>query len=269
VPAQSVPVTYAPSVSASSVSERPLVIAVDGPSGSGKSSVSREVARRLGLEYLDTGAMYRAVCWSVLEAGIDPADPIQAGRVAEAVRQLDLTMATDPAAPGVWVSGRDVSTEIRESRISTAVSAVATNLDVRAELQRRQRALIRSARDGVRQGCVAEGRDITTVVAPEADVRILLTASEEARLARRARELHGSADAAAVEATRDQVVRRDADDSTVSNFEVAADGVLHLDSSALDFEQTVLAVLAAVSHTVTSSVSDLAGDHAGAGAVSR
>ena len=236
-----------------SATERPLVIAVDGPSGSGKSSVSREVARRLGLEYLDTGAMYRAACWAVLEAGIDLND---GPTVAKQVQVLDLEMGTDPNAPGVRVSGREISAQIRETRISTAVSAVATNLEVRAELQRRQRELIESARTGGHHGCVAEGRDITTVVAPDADVRILLTASEEARLARRARELHGSADAEAVEATRDQVLRRDADDSTVSDFQVAADGVLHLDSSGLDFEQTVDAVLTVISRTATG---DLAG----------
>jgi cytidylate kinase len=247
---------------------RPLVIAVDGPSGSGKSSVSREVARRLGLEYLDTGAMYRAACWAVLEAGIDPADSLNAEAVAKLVQVLDLQMGTDPSAPTVRVAGREISAEIRETRISTAVSAVATNLEVRAELQRRQRALIEAARQGEHGGCVAEGRDITTVVAPDADVRILLTASEEARLARRAREVHGSADAVAVAATRDQIVRRDADDSTVSDFTVAADGVLHLDSSALDFEQTVSAVLTTVSHTAML-VTDLAGDRAEAGSVQR
>jgi CMP/dCMP kinase len=253
---------------------RPLVIAVDGPSGSGKSSVSREVARRLELEYLDTGAMYRAACWSVLDAGIDlsqAADPAVAEAIAEHVRRLDLVMSTDPEAPSVHVAGREISAEIRETRISTAVSTVATNLGVRAELQRRQRELIDVARHGARRGCVAEGRDITTVVAPDADVRILLTASEEARLARRSRELHGSADADAVAATRDQIVRRDADDSSVSNFQVAADGVLHLDSSALDFEQTVNAVLSAVSQTANGTVADLddSSERAGAGSVPR
>ena len=254
---------------------RPLVIAVDGPSGSGKSSVSREVARRLGLEYLDTGAMYRAACWSVLEHGIDPADPVNAVAVAKLVRRLELEMGTDPNSPSVRVAGREISAEIRETRISSAVSAVATNLEVRAELQARQRALIAAAQRGEHGGCVAEGRDITTVVAPNADVRILLTASEEARLARRAREVHGSADAQAVAATRDQIVRRDADDSTVSDFRVAADGVLHLDSSGLDFEQTVDAVLTVVSHTALHQVTNLradadqAGDRAGAGSVQR
>ena len=222
-----------------------LVIAVDGPSGSGKSSVSREVARRLGLEYLDTGAMYRAACWSCLEAGLDLADQ---PAVADHVRGMDLVMGTDPEDPWVTVAGRDVSRDIRETRISTAVSAVATNLGVRHELRDRQRALIDAARRGPRSGCVAEGRDITTVVAPDADVRLLLTASEEARLARRARDVHGSADSDAIEATRDQVLRRDADDATVSTFHEAADGVVLIDSSVLDFAQTVEAVLTAVEH---------------------
>ena len=248
---------------------RPLVIAVDGPSGSGKSSVSREVARRLGLEYLDTGAMYRAATWSVLEAGLALTD---SDAVAEHVRDLDLEMGTDPAAPGVRVAGRDINTEIRETRISTAVSAVATNLPARAELQQRQRDLIEAAAKGERGGIVAEGRDITTVIAPDADVRILLTASEAARLARRALDVHGSADAKAVAATRDQIVRRDADDSAVSNFQVAADGVLHLDSSGLDLEQTVQAVLDAVSGNA-NPVADLSrADHsdlASNGAVNR
>jgi cytidylate kinase len=147
----------------------------------------------------------------------------------------------------VTVGGRDISTEIRETRISAVVSTVATNQDVRAELRDRQRALIDAARRGPRAGVVAEGRDITTVVAPDADVRLLLTASEEARLSRRAIDVHGTDDAAAVAATRDEVVRRDADDSTVSSFRVPAAGVVELDSSVLDFDQTVEAVLAAVS----------------------
>jgi cytidylate kinase len=247
-----------PAPNAPEIIGRPLVIAIDGPSGSGKSSVSREVARRLGLEYLDTGAMYRAATWSALEVGLD-LDDLPA--VAAHVRDLDLQMGTDPEKPGVVVRGRDISTEIRETRISAAVSAVATNLPARAELQQRQRDLIEAAAKGDRGGCVAEGRDITTVIAPDADVRILLTASEAARLARRALDVHGSADAAAVAATRDQIVRRDADDSAVSNFQVAADGVLHLDSSGLDLEQTVQAVLDAVSRTAhlisTDTVADL------------
>ncbi|SDQ39090.1 (d)CMP kinase [Quadrisphaera sp. DSM 44207] len=219
---------------------RGLVVAVDGPSGSGKSTVSREVARRLGLAYLDTGAMYRAVCWWCLETGVDLQD---AEAVARAARALDLRMVPDPAAPRVLVAGREVSAALRESRISTAVSAVATNPAVRAELLRRQREILAEASAPGRPGVVAEGRDITTVVAPDADVRLLLTADEGARLARRARELHGSTDAEAVERTRDEVLRRDRDDSTVSTFHVAADGVVTVDSSGMDLHQTVAAVL--------------------------
>ncbi len=227
----------------------PIVVAIDGPSGSGKSSVSREVASRLGLHYLDTGAMYRAACWSALDAGLDLVDT---DAVAAHVRELDLDVSTDAQAQRTLAGGVDVTAAIREQRISAAVSTVATNLEVRAELRRRQRAIIDAARhDG---GIVAEGRDITTVVAPEAQVRILLTASEQARLERRAREVHGHADAAALEAMHDVVVRRDADDATVSTFHVAADGVVEIDSSGLDFEETVEAVLAVCRASVKGSV---------------
>ncbi|MFP5335412.1 MAG: (d)CMP kinase [Actinomycetes bacterium] len=218
---------------------RRVVVAVDGPSGSGKSSVSREVARRLGLAYLDTGAMYRAVCWWCLERGIDLKDT---AAVAQAARDIPLHVGTDPQAPTVEVGGVDVAEAIRESRISRVVSLVATNLDVRAELVRRQQQVIAAATAGI----VAEGRDITTVVAPEADVRVLLVADEQARLARRALELHGHAEEPALEATRDEVLRRDAQDATVSVFHTAADGVVTVDSSSLTFEQTVDAVLALV-----------------------
>ncbi|WP_166847502.1 (d)CMP kinase [Isoptericola sp. BMS4] len=224
-----------------------VVIAVDGPSGSGKSSVSKSVAARLGLAYLDTGAMYRAATLWCTRRQVDLA---AADDVAAAVRAMPLTMGLDPAGPTVTLDGEDVAAAIRTTEVSTAVSAVATNLEVRDELRRRQRAVIaaESAPDGFSggRGVVAEGRDITTVVAPDADARILLTASEEARLRRRSLEVHGAADASAVEATRDQVLRRDRDDSAVSQFHVAADGVVTVDSSELDFDQTVDAVLAAV-----------------------
>ena len=147
------------------------------------------------------------------------------------------------------VGGTDVTREIRTSAVSTAVSKVATNLGVRPVLQERQRRLmteIAAATGGV----VAEGRDITTVVAPDATVRILLTASEEARLRRRSTELHGAADTAAVEATRDQVVRRDRDDSTVSSFTRAAEGVTLVDTSDLGLEESIEAVLDVVAGTV-------------------
>lgn len=213
-----------------------IVVAVDGPSGSGKSSVSKETARRLDAAYLDTGAMYRAVTWHALDAGTDLTD---ADAVTAAVKAADLFISTDPDVERVTIHGTDVTEAIREPFVSEAVSAVATNLAARAELVERQRAII-----GSHERIVAEGRDITTVVAPDADARILLTASEEARLRRRGIQLGGTQSAAELEA---QVLARDAKDSTVVNFTVAADGVATVDSSDLDFEQTVTAVLEAIS----------------------
>ena len=220
-------------------SGRRLVVAVDGPSGSGKSSVSREVAARLGLRYLDTGAMYRALTWWVLAQGVDPADQPTVARLA---RELPLEIGTSTESTLLTVDGQDLTAAVREPRISAVVSAIATNLDVRAELIRRQRELIAEEDRGV----VVEGRDITTVVAPDADARVLLTASELARLGRRALEVHGRDDDAAIAATRDHVVRRDAQDATVADFLEAGEGVTVIDSSELSFEETVEAVLAVV-----------------------
>lgn len=213
-----------------------LVIAIDGPSGSGKSSVSKAVARKLGAAYLDTGAMYRAITYSVLADGTDLSD---AAAIAQAVRDAKLSISVDPDAELVQIGGEDVTAAIREPRISEQVSTVATNLDARAELVRRQQQIIAE-----NTRIVAEGRDITTVVAPDADARILLTASEEARIRRRGLQLGGTQNESQL-AT--QVLARDAKDSTVVNFTQAADGVMTVDSSDLDFEQTIDAVLDAIS----------------------
>ncbi|NLX00761.1 MAG: (d)CMP kinase [Actinomycetales bacterium] len=232
-----------------SESQAPLVIAIDGPSGSGKSSVSRAAAKALGIGYLDTGAMYRAVTWWCLDQGVDLED---AEAVVRAAREMPLTMGTDPAAPWVEVDGRRIDAEIRTTDISSVVSKVATNLDVRSELRRRQRELMAGIAERT-GGVIAEGRDITTVVAADATVRILLTASEEARLRRRSAELHGEASQTTIAATRDQIVRRDRDDSTVSTFHEAADGVMLLDTSDLDFDQSVQAVLDIVAAATAES----------------
>lgn len=224
----------------------PLTIAIDGPSGSGKSSVSREVAHRLGLAYLDTGAMYRAATWWCLREGVKLANQDD---VTAVVATMPLSMGVNPEDPMVHVDDINLADPIRDSSISKQVSAVATNLEVRQIMKDLQRNIIAAERQGGfsgGRGVVAEGRDITTVVAPDADVRILLTASEEARLARRSLDVHGTADAQSVAATRDEVIRRDQDDSTVSQFQVAADGVVTVDSSDLDFEQTVSVVLAVI-----------------------
>jgi cytidylate kinase len=227
-----------------------LVVAVDGPSGSGKSSVSRAAARALGLGYLDTGAMYRAVTWWCLEEGVDLADR---EAVATAARDIPLEMGTDPAVPSVQVSGREIADDIRRTRVSEVVSVVATNQLVRPVLQQRQRELIDQIATEL-GGVVAEGRDITTVVAPDADVRVLLTASVEARLRRRSKELHGADDDDAIAATHDQIVRRDRDDSTVSDFMEAAEGVTLLDTSDLDFDQSVDALVRLIRATAPEKV---------------
>lgn len=210
------------------------VIAIDGPSGSGKSSVSRSVARQLGLRYLDTGAMYRAVAQGAVLAGIDVED---AERVAQYAREMDLPMPTDPDEQTIIVNGQDVTAAIRTSAVSLIVSAVATNLAVRRELVRRQQEIVAAG------SIVLEGRDTTTVVAPGAQVRILITADPEARVARRTAELHDEVSGRTMSQTMTEIIDRDAKDATVVNFQTAADGVITLDTSHLDLAGSVAAVL--------------------------
>ncbi len=217
-----------------------LSVAIDGPSGSGKSTIARLVATTLDLDYLDTGAMYRALTWYCLDRDLPLTDH---DAVAGAADSFPLVLDTSPEDFRVLVGGVDVSAAVRESRISQVVSHAATNLAVRESLVRQQRAIIESATRAGR-GIVTEGRDITTVVAADADVRVLLTASEDARLARRTAQLHGGAvDEELLAATRSEVVDRDRRDSTVVNFTSAADGVVSLDSSAMSVEETLDAVL--------------------------
>ena len=208
-----------------------MIIAVDGPSGSGKSSTARGVATKLGLRYLDTGAMYRAVTCSALEHDLDLDDT---AAVAERARALVLSVSTDPQRAQFAADGTDVTEAIRDPRISASVSKIATNLDVRKELIRRQREIIELSQPT--GGAVVEGRDIATVVAQQAELKVLLTADQDARMARRKAEL---ADAVTAEQLRDQIVRRDADDATVSQFLVASDGAVEIDSTHLTLEEVV------------------------------
>lgn len=243
-----------------------IVVAIDGPSGSGKSTVSRRVAAGLGLAYLDTGAMYRAAAWWCERRGVDLGD---AAAVAGAVRAMPLDMGLDPRSPGVVCDGVDIAAAIREPHIAAVVSTVATNLEVRAELARLQREIIRAEADGGAAafsggaGIVAEGRDITTVIAPDADVRLLLTASEAARLARRAADLEAAGKSVDAAALRDQVVRRDRDDATVSQFLTAPEGVTLVDTSDMGLEETVERVTALV-RAAQERVAAPGGDGAGA-----
>ncbi len=195
-----------------------IVIAVDGPSASGKSSTSRGVARALGLRYLDTGAMYRALTWWLLARGI-PVDDADA--VAQHVGGPVIEVGTDPDDPWVTVDDRDVSAAIRSREVSGAVSAVARVPQVRARLIALQREIIARARAEGR-GIVAEGRDIGTVVAPDAVVKVFLTASEVARATRRTADLAADP-TATVTTTQAEQARRDRMDA--AQMARAADAV--------------------------------------------
>lgn len=206
-----------------------LVVAIDGPSGSGKSSTARGVAASLGLAYLDTGAMYRALTLAWQESGLSAA---QGEETAALLESSGLAISTDPQDQWVRVNGRDVTQEIRSPELSAVVSTVATMLPVRHALAEAQRRIIAEATAGI----VAEGRDITTVVAPDADLRVLLVADPEARMARRQAETAGGLTR---DAAVDQIVRRDRDDSTVSQFLEAADGVVVIDSTHLTLDEVI------------------------------
>jgi cytidylate kinase len=222
--------------SAAAPAVAPVVVAVDGPAGSGKSSVSKAAARRLGYAYLDTGAAYRALAWFVVERGLDPSD---AHTVIDSLPDFDFRIGTDPDGYHVFVGDHDVSGAIREPSISAVVSVVARVPAVRQFLTALFRRIMATT---ARPGIVVEGRDITTVVASDAPVRILLTAAEEVRMARRSAEL--TSHSAAV--VGEQLRSRDRADSRVVDFMNAADGVITVDSTDLDFEQTVDAVIEVV-----------------------
>jgi CMP/dCMP kinase len=205
-------------------SPRGIVIAIDGPSGSGKSSAAKGVARALGLRYLDTGAMYRALTWWFMAQNADTSDEaVIAARAAEPVIEISV----DPDDPWTRVNGTEVSGAIRTVEVSAKVSAVARVPAVREHLIGRQRAIIADAVDGI----VAEGRDIGTVVAPAAQLRVFLTADPGARARRRAAEI--SADASETEAAQ---TRRDRLDAAQS--EKAADALL-LDATDLTLDQVI------------------------------
>lgn len=200
-----------------------FVIAIDGPAGSGKSSVSKEVARRLGFGYLDTGAGYRALALHGLTA--------PEREIAELLPSFEYEISLDPDYPKVMLGQLDVTAEIRTERAASAVSKIARLPEVRKVQLEDARARISSCD---KPGIVVEGRDITTVVAPDATLRILLTASEAVRLARRGLENSESAE---------NLKARDASDSKVVEFMTAAEGVYLVDTTDLDFESSVAEVL--------------------------
>jgi CMP/dCMP kinase len=208
-----------------------LVIAVDGPAGSGKSTAVRGVARALGLRYLDTGSTYRALTWWLLARGVDVSEP---DAVVEHLGRPVIEVGTDPQAPAIRVDGVDVAGPIRTREVSNAVSAVASIPEVRGRLVAMQQAAIADAL-AASEGIVAEGRDIGTVVAPDAPVKVYLTASETVRARRRTADLTADP-GVSVAVTRAEQARRDSSDAP--QMARAADAV-EIDTTALDLDQVI------------------------------
>lgn len=214
-----------------------LVLAVDGTSGSGKSSTSRGVARRLGLDYLDTGAQFRAMTWWMLRHGIDVHD---ADAVAAAADRPVLVSGTDPAEPTITVDGTDVAAPIRTPEINAAVSPVSAVPAVRSRLLELQREVVARSLEAGR-GIVVEGRDIGSVVWPQAQVKVYLSADAAARASRRASEEGGSD----VSATEQSLLARDAIDSGRATAPlVRADGAVEIDTTPYTLEQVIAQVVA-------------------------
>ncbi len=217
------------------MTDKAIVVAVDGPSGAGKSSVSRGVARRLGLRYLDTGAQYRAVTWWMLRHGVDITDR-QA--VIAASGKPVIVSGTDPDNPAISVDGQDVSVQIRTPEVTAAVSAVAGVQPVRDRLIALQREIIAAALDES-DGVVAEGRDIADVVYPGADSKIYLTASAEARAERRSAELSAVDLDDTLSDTLSDLTRRDAEDAKTTRPHDAASGAVVVDATHLTLTQVI------------------------------
>ena len=201
----------------------PIVIAIDGPAGAGKSTVGRAVARRLGLDYLDTGAMYRAVTYAAMRRGVPVHD---ADAVAELAREITLDVDDD----GVRVDGIDATVAIRGRDVTHAVSVVAANSAVRAELVERQRSWVR-----VRGGGVVEGRDIASVVFPDARLKLYVTASPRVRAERRVGEIGGD-----LHEVESAIVERDRLDSTRADSPLLeVDGAIVVDTSDMSIDEVV------------------------------
>jgi cytidylate kinase len=211
---------------------KPLVIAVDGPSGAGKSSVCRAVATELGLDYLDTGSMYRAVTWFVQDAGIDPLDTL---KIAELLTTAVILPSTDPAEPGIKVGEVDVSEPIRGEAVTQGVSAVSAVPQVRNLMVSLQREIVAKSHSGI----IVEGRDICAVVLPDAPIKLFITADPKARAARRAKEVGAN-----MTDTNASMEKRDHADSTraTSPLEIAKDALI-IDTTHMELREVISQVL--------------------------
>ena len=218
-----------------------LVIAIDGPSGTGKSTIARWVAQELGLSYLDTGANYRAATLWCMKNGLDFDNPdsVDTQQITELITTMPLAQDLNPNNFTLALDGEDITEAIRSGEVTANVSVLSTRAEVREHLVKLQRQAI-----DARPRIVVEGRDITTVVAPDADARILLTASAEVRMARRGQQLRETdQDPSNVQ---NDVIGRDAKDSALVDFMSPADGVAEIDSTKLSLDDTVTVVLAEI-----------------------
>lgn len=225
-----------------------LVIAIDGPSGTGKSTIARWVAQELHLSYLDTGANYRAATLWCMKNGLDLSSPetVQTQQITDLITTMPLAQDLNPNNFTLALDGQDITEDIRTDEITANVSVLSTRAEVREYLVELQRQAIQT-----RPRIVVEGRDITTVVAPDAEVRILLTASPEIRMSRRGQQLRETAqDPTNVES---DVIGRDAKDSALVDFMSPAEGVTEIDSSNLSLEDTVTVVLAEIQRQVNAN----------------
>jgi cytidylate kinase len=211
-----------------------VVVAIDGPSGSGKSSTSRGAAVRLGLRYLDTGAMFRAMTWYMIQQGVDLSDP---AAIAAHAGEPVIESGTDPLSPTITVDGVDVAAAIRADDVNAAVSIVSAVPEVRARLLVLQREVIGCG------GIVVEGRDIGSVVAPDAEVKLFLTADPSARAVRRAAEEGGSD----ITATQESLLARDRIDSGRATAPLTMpEGAHHIDTTPLSLDEVIAQVVALV-----------------------